>query len=241
MSKDAQKKLRICLIGNSHSGCFKAGWDAIFSAYPAVEIKFYPHCGQYYDLFRVHKSEKMLSIDNDFIQNHFSKLSGNDGNIALDTFDLCVIVGGLHGWRYFDPGYSKQVIDAMVADYLDAAHVSVLLKKIREISDVPVNVLATPFGASRSANKGMHQDGLIKDSTLLSVALKQKYGARFLEQPQETRLRGHCPDRASGRRIRGLRVVDQRALHGRHRRRLRAGGSLAGVVEAAGLRLRNPG
>ena len=186
MSVKREKELKICLIGNSHSGCIRTGWDAIKDYYPTVDIKSYPHSGEYYDLFRVHAPEKYLSIDDAFVQNQFEMLSGNEGNIAFYSFDLCLVVGGIYSREFLQNGYSNQVYEAMISDYISDSHVRILLEKIRQISDIPITILSTPYGGRRDKVAAVSLEKLVADNRKMDAILAEKYDARLLVQPIET-------------------------------------------------------
>lgn len=204
------KKLKLCLIGNSHLGCFKTGWDAISGAYPGVEMKFYPHCGNYYDMFRVDTKAGLLHVDNDFVRSQFDRLSGNGGTIRPESFDLCLIVGGITAWGGVQGVYSLQVQQQAALDFFESSNTHLLVDKIRKLSSVEINCVHNPLEALREkpVRKVTGYDYL-SGISLINEMIGEKYNATLFSQPTITMTKSNTSrlEYAAGERLTGASLV----------------------------------
>jgi len=186
MSRKQKTKLRVCLIGNSHSGCFKMGWDAISEYFDSVDIKFFPHHGQFYHSFKVDEPSKTLLMEDEFVRKNFEKLSGNDGIINFEHFDLCMIVGGMSLSTYINNRFhSKQVVAQIARDHFEGSHINVLFSKIRQISDIETLIVPAPNKAVRqkiSGDRETHGDTIHQ---LMNNDVLKPNNARLALPPSE--------------------------------------------------------
>jgi hypothetical protein len=205
------KKLKICLIGNSHSGCFKSGWDAISEYYPEVEIAFFPHCGNFYGMFEPDFDTRELYVKNEFVRKTFERLSGNNGRISLPAFDLCIIVGGFTVWGGALGGhYSAQVQKQAAVDFFNTAHISVLIKKIRQLSDVEILAVHNPFAAFRKDRQhSLAGYDPVKGMAIVNELAGRPQNVTVLLQPEDTRdgLFASRLEFAAGERLTGASLV----------------------------------
>lgn len=186
MSGKPKSELRVCLIGNSHSGCFKTGWDAISNYYDNIEISFYPHHGEFYNSFQVDEKTKTLGMTDEFVRLNFEKLSGNGGIIDFRNFDLCIVVGGISLSSYFTNNfYSKQVIKQIAKDHFESSHINVLFSKIRLISDIEVLLVPAPNSVSRKKVDNHLEPGRDIIHTLINRSILKPKNAMLALPPSE--------------------------------------------------------
>ncbi len=184
-----KKNLKICLIGNSHSGSFKSGWEAISAYYPKVGITFFPHTSHYYHKFGVDTASKLLTMDDPVIRERFYISSGGMSDIDFGVFDMCMIVGGMFHWRLHNrPRFSARVAAATARDSFIGQHTSILVEKIRMISDVPIIIVPNPYGARNGVAAASKIESIAFENELINRFLSTEHNARIVPQPEETML-----------------------------------------------------
>lgn len=81
---------KICIIGDSHVGAMKLGWDEISSEYPDVEIVFFAAARS--GMRQLTNDGSVLSIKKDLPREKVEQL-GEYGSIDIEDFDAILCVG----------------------------------------------------------------------------------------------------------------------------------------------------
>ena len=193
--------MKVCIVGTSHASCLFAAWINISDKYPNTSISFYFSGGGYFDKFEVDVKKRVLTISDDSIRQRFVQLSGGEGSVNLEDFDICVIVGGffyLPIGRLAELGdnssarFSQGVKNSAAIDLFSNIHVAGLIPKIRSISNIPIFLIHDPFQTLESTRptqemvnpfeKFDYERGI----DLLNNAVLLSQGVRMLLQPSET-------------------------------------------------------
>ncbi len=179
--------IKICVIGNSHAASIKSGWLAISEYYPEVELTIYPFHGLYYETFTPVPEEGLLRMEKDIIRNRFIHLLGGDGHVRINNFDQCLIVGGVKLQAALFDTYSEQVRRTALIDWYENSHIHLLVKKIRLLSDLPIDITLNPLRAFRSLSENW-MEGYSYQGTIdiLNAYLQEAYNARLYGQPDNT-------------------------------------------------------
>ena len=203
---------RICVLGNSHLGAAKLGWDQIASAYPGVEAVFF---GAPWDLM------SDLVVDGDALvpgserlRKKLVRTSGGLDRIVPSEFDRIVLYGLQFGprrllqlyrtcrtiaceWREplenlapmrrsIDPVHliSGRLFDAAAMSGLENARAVQLVHQIGQMAEVPMAIVAAP-GFSEVVLETGDWDGPLGGGDIEWLA------ARYLKLAVET-----CPKHA---------------------------------------------
>lgn len=179
--------MKLLFVGNSHLGAFRLGWKVLAPHCPTVSANFYPDWRRYYHLFQEDVATGRIHMTSEPVRQKFAELNGGDGSFKPLDYDICIIVGGGDLWHGLPGGrYSKQLRTAVTWDYINNLHHTVLLRKIRAVSDIPVLIVPNPFMASRDQKPldylPPHDFGAAQANAILQPALD----ATILTQPAET-------------------------------------------------------
>lgn len=175
----------ICLIGNSHAGCFVRGWNATAKLYPDVSVRFYADAGQYFDKLFVSPNKKFLEVGDPEIKERWQRRTGDGGAISLENIDVFLIVGAVKWWQGIDRrAYSQQVVDAATCGFFERTKGYGLAQEIRSASEAPIYLTHVPFPALRReyfANSAM---GYQSEVHRINTSLLKAMNAELLEQPK---------------------------------------------------------
>ncbi len=199
-------KFNICLIGTSHTACFRTGWRNILADYPDVSISFYPYPGaDYFHEFRADPEAGILRMENENVRKHYEKISGHGGEIDFARFDLCLIVGEIIWWNGYDRRrFSEQVGHAALFAFLRKTRSYKLFHEIRKASALEVFISHIPFTSSRRPSLRRNVDSYLAEVDLVNEDLLKSQNARLLPQPGSTiHTSGLCTklEYAVGRRV----------------------------------------
>lgn len=175
---------RIFVIGNSHVGSLKQGWDRICEDTDDVELVFFAHRGEKIGALRL-RGRSLIATSED-LKDALRFTSGGRDKIDLNDADL-VLLYGMRLRVPHDTGctYSVGVRNQALKDQVNRSISYALLKKIRSISEVPVVVGHDPLPASRHDRPGdsrQYSDRVRAMNDLMFLPLN----ARLLNQPMQT-------------------------------------------------------
>lgn len=83
--------MRVCLIGNSHIGCLKLGWDDIRLRYPDVELTCFGAVAG--TIRELEVSEGCLVTSNETVLANFRLTSGGETVIRPENYDVFLLSG----------------------------------------------------------------------------------------------------------------------------------------------------
>lgn len=181
--------LNICVLGNSHAGSLKLGWDLMEQGYPEIKITFFAAraCG----LEHLSAKKGMLIPTNANLKKSLRHTSGGHEKIDLSLFDICLIYGLRLSFPYkLEIGrtvnyLSKAAYDCSVHDMLTNTLAIQILQKVRSVSEMPVYVGHCPLTALNPKSFVSKKIGYFEfvDSVNRTLASNQ---AILLAQPEET-------------------------------------------------------
>lgn len=177
--------MRICVIGNSHAGAIKEGWDRIAASFPAISMEFFAAAGKGMDDLQLSEGRLIAGTKKQAESMRLS--SGGSAEIWPEHYDRFLIVGmGLRPPQ-LDRRLSEQVIDATLTAMTQIAPFRVA-RMIRSLSLAPILVLPVPLYALPPRPEEMQDRFIGCDDCLNRVdALARIEGLRVVPQPEDTR------------------------------------------------------
>ncbi|MEZ5753509.1 MAG: hypothetical protein R3D90_01675 [Paracoccaceae bacterium] len=180
--------MRICVIGNSHAGAIKEGWDRIAPDHPGVAMQFFAAARRGMEGLR--RTEGRLIAGNARLERDMALSSGGMTEIDLAAHDLFLLIGLGLRVHPFDQRLSQQVRDAMAAE-LAQCFAFRLARGIRAGTAAPILVLPAPLHAVPPEGGGKATRARDYDACLSRTEdLAAIEGLRVLGQPVETRPNG---------------------------------------------------
>jgi hypothetical protein len=196
-------RMRVCVIGDSHTAALKAGWTSIAGEFAHADLPFFAARREL--LVNLAVQDGALVPTDPRLRRAFKERAGGATRIEprFDSYILCGMGSGVkavlpllsqHRPATIAPdgrqGLSNACYAACMARVLGLTPMMWLLGLLRQISDAPAALVATPASAPRPAFAMLAQRG--EDAALVSLytrafeSLAEPLGARFLAQPRET-------------------------------------------------------
>jgi hypothetical protein len=138
--------MNICVIGNSHVGAIKRGWDEINSDFSNVSVTFY--CARGHGLNSLYSlDDKVLVSDDPIVTESLKYTSKKDGTIKLRDYDAIFIYGlGLKSQSInFGSYFSKGFMDIFSKKAILSSLNFKVVKLVARITDSPIYVGANPL------------------------------------------------------------------------------------------------
>jgi len=181
--------LNICVLGNSHAGSLKLGWNLIEQDYPGIKITFFAAraCG----LEQLSVRKGMLVPTNAHLKKSLSHTSGGHEAIDLSLFDICLIYGLRFSFPYkLEIGrtthyLSKAAYECSIHDTISSALSIQVLKKVRCLSKIPVYIGHNPLTA-RNRNSFLKEAISYPEFVAAVNRILIADQAVLLAQPEET-------------------------------------------------------
>jgi len=130
--------MRICVLGNSHAGALKLGWDMLRSHYPGVEMTFFAAQGG---------AMKGLAVDGDHLVTADETLaariaytSGGLSRVDLRSYDAFLVLGLGFSLLPMDARLSMAVVVAALLNRFESTPNRRLSRMVGELTDAPVFV-----------------------------------------------------------------------------------------------------
>jgi hypothetical protein len=192
----------ICVIGDSHTAALKAGWTSIAGEFPDADLTFFAARREL--LVNLAVQDGALVPTDPRLRRAFKERTGGSTRIEprFGSYILCGLGSGVksvlpllahHRPATIAPdgrqALSNACYAACMARLLALTPMMWLLGLLRQISDAPAALVATPASAPRLA-LGMLAER--EDAALVALyirafeSLAGPLGARFLAQPRET-------------------------------------------------------
>jgi len=184
--------MKICVIGNSHAGSLKRGWDVIKESFPLVHLTFFAQRRQgLADLGIINDSLHPL---NDQLKEALIFTSSGKEFIDPCEYDLFLLYG-LNTKPYFplDHFYSEGALRQAILDFTDGSLSGYILGLLREITYKPIFIGHNPLPA---ATKIVNRDSSRYE---LGMKIMNEYSnvdinTKFLAQPIDTVVNGFKTD-----------------------------------------------
>lgn len=181
--------LNICVLGNSHVGSLKLGWNLIEQDYPGIKITFFAAraCG----LEHLTVRKGMLIPSNAHLKKSLRHTSGGHEAIDLSLFDICLIYGLRFSFPYkleisrTANYFSKAAYECSLHDTIINTLSIQTLKKVRSLSDIPLYIGHNPLTACNQnsfLNKPINYSEFVAGVNRILTADQ----AILLTQPEET-------------------------------------------------------
>jgi hypothetical protein len=176
---------QVCVIGNSHSACFKLAWDSLNVRYPDIALTFFAHRGQRIGALAPRNGKLVPTSER--LKTVMQHTSGGHSAIDFRDFDVVLIVGTACAYPLTQGHFSFAVARQTLLDVIPNSVAFDLIKKIRQISDIPVFVAHQPLlrhmgEPSDEIDLGPYRK-LVK---FLNDEFMQDMGAVVLKQPAQT-------------------------------------------------------
>lgn len=188
--------MKVLVVGNSHAGSLKRGWDNIFSSSTSkVEIVFAASRGQGMEELLI--NDGIMSGNTERLRNDLFFTAGAN-IIYLDQFDFILVYGlrlrsGIF-YRWLSPSskfvYSKQCLIQSFKDYHKEILGFKIACQIRSQTDVPVFLgapLISKFEKPKiRKNMTFSPDLYIEVIDRANMLFWDALGLRYFPQPQDT-------------------------------------------------------
>jgi len=176
--------LRICIIGSSHIGSLRSGWEAIKDQFPEHHIVFFGSVGTSTRHLRV-RGGKLTSNDPETSKS-LAYTSGGLQEIDPNQYDALILYGLLLRLPRLKRGISMAVMQETIKNIADAGLTLKIASRLRRITKKPLWASAVPL--TRAPN-GQHDLGSFYSAADLLTELERVFpvsGVTFLAQPAET-------------------------------------------------------
>lgn len=200
--------LRLCVLGNSHSGALKLAWDTLAGSYPDVSITFFASRGS--TLNRLKLSGNRLVPHSQLVASQMAFTSGGSRQVCLSDFDAFLVYGLRWELPRPDRRLSLAVQRQLLSDVFETSLGAKLCRSIRKRCNARIYVAHTPQLASE---KAAPPPQLVQYDEVYQVmhALLQSQGLELLKQPPETLANGWDTKLRFARGSRALDVGDARS------------------------------
>jgi hypothetical protein len=195
----------VCLIGNSHVGALKLGWPEIEAQFPGFTLDFYATAGQSMEL-EVHDGRLVPATEP--VRKRLAVTSGKNGDIeaGYDAYVVCGLtlsaMRALHAYntRFTELRQAGRHKTAGIEDFAPAMELALrgaiavdVAAKLRRITQAPVFLIATPYGAhvrhehlwERLSARG-HDEIVERAYDMACRKIAGESSVTFVPQPAET-------------------------------------------------------
>lgn len=180
--------MKLCIIGNSHTGSLKRAWDGVLKKQfeSKVEITFYAHKGV--GLSGLKLDGKRLIADNELLKKSLEFTSGGKEFVELAEYDIFLIYGvRLKAYFASKQFYSNNVLFSSIQDQYVGTLGYKLLEMLRESVDSEIYLGHEPLRAVHKRDKiDNTSDDYSRGIELANNQLFSKSDAVLVHQPQET-------------------------------------------------------
>lgn len=194
------KMTRICILGDSHVGCLKRGWDKLHNEYPDNEVVFFAHRANGLDNLIVRDAK--LIPGNEDLAKALKFTAGNKVEIDPVEYDLFIIfgAGATVNFAYNSFFYSKAVIKMSLNDFVEKTLSFKLLKKLRAITNKTIFVGHTPLEAATQILSTTKPTDYISRVKLINELVYAPLNSELVLQPLNTIVNGNNthPDFSKG-------------------------------------------
>lgn len=178
--------MKVCVIGDSHCGALKRGWDVLAAQHRGLELTFFA-AGGYSPGFDLLKIERGLVVSADTqLQKSFFETSKGHEFIDLNGFDIHLVYG-LWCLPFFRDGryISEQVLSQSMTDHFSIATslkvVRLFKSQLNNVVYVGHNPLLSVIDDSTQAS-----DEYMEGIELANKIFFGPMGCELIAQPEET-------------------------------------------------------
>lgn len=176
--------VKICIVGNSHVGSLKLGWDLIKDQMPEHQIVFFGSPGARMRHLRI-KDGTLVTQDPQLEQDMVAT-SGLGAVIDPKAYDAVVLCGLQMPFPRLRKGISRAVVKTTVHDIVNDKLAFRVAERFRKIMTAPFWMASNPLQGARSDEV---EPGSYHPYDALLAEVQQAFplpGVTFLDQPPET-------------------------------------------------------
>ncbi|HEX3431634.1 MAG TPA: hypothetical protein VHT03_12180 [Rhizomicrobium sp.] len=156
--------IKLCLLGNSHAGALKLGWDIVKSNFPNCDVTVFAAPGKRIDDLQVRG--RRLVADSVRLRRFLKRISGVGGSFSVRRYDRFLVCGsGFHAGVPAgflakaridtEPKDERQPLSLplfmrMVEADLRAASAILTVEKLRRITRKPIGLIPLPLRIEQS-------------------------------------------------------------------------------------------
>lgn len=178
------RQVRICVIGNSHVGALRRGWDALKAERDDVQPVFFASPGR--SLAGLQRQGTRLVPALPGVARYLALTSGGLSEIELGEFDAFVLVGMAFLMPRPDRRHTLAVIRATCEDAWTTSISASLVALIRASSGVPLLVAHNPLPSARQPNAHLRPLGYAETMDVMQNDVMPP-AVQLLPQVAETR------------------------------------------------------
>ena len=145
--------MKLCIIGNSHTGALKRAWDNLIE--PCfknnLEISFFASRG--HGLKGLYLNGTSLVADNEALKKNLEFTSNGHYDIKINNYDFFLIYGLFAPYYTSDKFYSVDVIEHSLRDHFCSAFGYTLLTMVRSATDKKIYADPRPLPANPNGNE----------------------------------------------------------------------------------------
>ena len=175
--------MKICVIGNSHVGCLKLGWDLVRAEFPGVALTFFAARGRMMRGLEV--DDGKLVARNAELKSHMAFTSGGVHEILPQDYDGFVMYGLALSLPRLQSGVSMALRRAAAADFLRNTLMFNSFAKLRSVTDKMIWVGPAPM---ETAHGDRYDHPMLGYPSLIAdlQSILDDPMATVLGQPQDT-------------------------------------------------------
>jgi hypothetical protein len=192
--------MKICVMGNSHVGSLKRGWDEVRTNYREHEITFFAQRSD--GLEGLIAQNGKLIPNNEKLASALEFTSGGKKEIEPKEYDVFVIYGaGVNiNWVVENHFYSNAVIESSLNDLVTNTLSFHLLQRLRALTNKPVFIGHLPLVPAVEVLSDTRPSDYIARVERINEIAYRPLGAELVRQPLSTIVNGNKthPDFSKG-------------------------------------------
>jgi len=202
--------MRLAIIGNSHVGSLKRGWDRIHMEFAPIEITFFAARSD--TMRHLELRGHVLVPTNEDLKTSLQFTSQGQAEIDLARFDA-ILLYCMQARPYFirriNQAFSVAALRRALRDFTTGRVFFELLKLIRPAFDGPIFIGHGPMVAAERSADDQSVDAYLRGSECINRLLYGPMDARMITQPLETIVNGCQTDVIYTKGSKRLDVGDQ--------------------------------
>ncbi len=202
--------MKICIIGNSHVGALKRGWDRIAPKHPGTEITFFAHRANGMAGLKV--AGNSLVPGNEMLKNAIHFTSGGLERITPADYDAFLIYGlkacpnFANRKQFISSPASRQALVDLTKGRLSFK----LLGMLRPLTDRILYIGHDPLAAAGEVRSDGPPTSYIEGIAALNETIYRPLGAEVIAQPASSIVNGRQTHPDFGRGSKRLAIGDGR-------------------------------
>lgn len=176
--------IRLCVLGNSHVGALRWGWNELESKHSGIEITFFSSPGL--STRQIKLSNSRIVPKNEELAQRFAQTSGGKKEINPADYDVFLCYGTF-GWRpLVKTPLSASFAKAILEERLGRANQVKHLSLIRQTTRSPIFVATAPLLLSAYKERGTLVQPIAEQRQMLQRKYSEDHQADLVWQPDET-------------------------------------------------------